>query len=56
MAFLRGSLVRRSDGALSSYGSVYRAMAVFDEDFYESSKSVEVAALFDDDPNQMLSS
>ena len=56
MACLRGPLVRRSDGALSSYGSVYRAMAMFDEDFYESSKSVEIATLFDDDPIQMSSS
>jgi hypothetical protein len=34
-------------------GSVHRAMAVFGEEFYESSKSVEVATLFDDYPNKM---
>jgi len=31
-------------------------MVVFVEDFYESSKFVEVATLFDDDPNQMSAS
>jgi hypothetical protein len=31
-------------------------MAVFGEDFDESSKSAEVATLFDDDPNQMSAS
>jgi hypothetical protein len=31
-------------------------MGVFGEDFYESSKSAEVASLFGEDPNQMPSS